>query len=235
MRQKILHKFINGIECRKCSHCNEWKPISAFYKCKSRWDGIEHDCKKCKCNQGKTYRMNNREERLDKRRQKYVDEIKDSEHQKEYVKQYIATHKEQSRIYKKKYREEHIEEIKCKNKEYYDRTKEQRAIHAKQYRQTPRGKETGRIHVIRRRSILKNIICTLTIEEWNNIIKKQRNLCAGCLVEFSASVKPEIDHIIPISKGGNSTKENTQALCRSCNSSKRDKLNWTYPFVKEWT
>lgn len=35
---------------------------------------------------------------------------------------------------------------------------------------------------------------------------------------------PELDHIIPISKGGPHVLENTQLLCRKCNSEKSDKL-----------
>lgn len=34
---------------------------------------------------------------------------------------------------------------------------------------------------------------------------------------------PELDHIVPISLGGTHTKDNTQLLCKSCNSSKSNK------------
>jgi hypothetical protein len=35
---------------------------------------------------------------------------------------------------------------------------------------------------------------------------------------------PELDHIIPLSKGGDHSYENTQCLCRQCNASKSDKI-----------
>lgn len=35
---------------------------------------------------------------------------------------------------------------------------------------------------------------------------------------------PELDHIIPLSKGGDHTYENTQCLCRQCNRVKSDKI-----------
>ena len=37
---------------------------------------------------------------------------------------------------------------------------------------------------------------------------------------------PELDHIIPVSKGGCHSRDNTQLLCKSCNGKKSDKLQW---------
>lgn len=36
----------------------------------------------------------------------------------------------------------------------------------------------------------------------------------------------EIDHIIPLSKGGSNKLENKQALCQKCNNKKSDKLDY---------
>lgn len=35
---------------------------------------------------------------------------------------------------------------------------------------------------------------------------------------------PELDHVIPLSKGGVHTRDNTQCLCRKCNQIKSDKV-----------
>lgn len=42
---------------------------------------------------------------------------------------------------------------------------------------------------------------------------------------------PELDHIIPLSKGGSHTYVNTQLLCRKCNSIKSDNITTEYNFV----
>jgi 5-methylcytosine-specific restriction endonuclease McrA len=39
----------------------------------------------------------------------------------------------------------------------------------------------------------------------------------------SGDVKLEIDHIVPVSKGGLTEKRNLQVLCRECNCGKTDK------------
>lgn len=71
---------------------------------------------------------------------------------------------------------------------------------------------------------MENIINTLTSEEWLNILKKYNYKCAYCGTEFDENILPEKDHIIPISKGGNNTKENIVPACRSCNAKKGSKI-----------
>jgi len=67
--------------------------------------------------------------------------------------------------------------------------------------------------------------------DFESIMESQHYQCALCgydapkhlrgTNEFNA---PEIDHIIPLSKGGSHTTENCQMLCRKCNLKKSDSL-----------
>ena len=61
------------------------------------------------------------------------------------------------------------------------------------------------------------------------ILDKQKWQCLGynCKANFRI-VGYEIDHIIPVSKGGNNWPCNLQCLCRSCNARKsdRDPIKW---------
>jgi 5-methylcytosine-specific restriction endonuclease McrA len=52
-----------------------------------------------------------------------------------------------------------------------------------------------------------------------SIYAKHDYKCANCGVDLRL-VKPHIDHIIPIAKGGPDTLENLQALCQNCNLKK---------------
>lgn len=52
-----------------------------------------------------------------------------------------------------------------------------------------------------------------------SVLKKANFKCQGCGVSAS-NAKIEIDHIIPVSKGGSSFIKNLQALCFDCNRGK---------------
>jgi len=65
----------------------------------------------------------------------------------------------------------------------------------------------------------------LTYQEWKSIIDSNPK-CNYC-----GSVNNlQVDHIHPISKGGKTELNNLQVLCRSCNSSKGNRIyNWYFP------
>lgn len=46
----------------------------------------------------------------------------------------------------------------------------------------------------------------------------------GKCVRCGSQENLEYDHIIPVSKGGSSTKRNVQLLCEKCNRTKRDRI-----------
>lgn len=75
----------------------------------------------------------------------------------------------------------------------------------------------------KRRAKKREIINTLTSEEWITILEKHNYRCAYCGVEFDENTPPTKNHIIPISRGGHNIKENIVPACRSCNSSKKNK------------
>lgn len=60
----------------------------------------------------------------------------------------------------------------------------------------------------------------------DRLIKEHGGKCAIC----GAKMNLEIDHIIPVSKGGRENESNMQVLCRSCNSRKGNRIDYTQFF-----
>lgn len=62
-----------------------------------------------------------------------------------------------------------------------------------------------------------------------HLIQKQEGKCAACRRVFGdGGMSPQLDHIIPRSRGGHTDFENLQLLCRDCNLTKmaKDPVDW---------
>jgi 5-methylcytosine-specific restriction endonuclease McrA len=83
----------------------------------------------------------------------------------------------------------------------------------------------------RRRKILrdKRIKNSLNLEIFNpfEVFNRDKWKCQCCSKKLKQDDRgkmidkaPELDHIIPLSKGGEHNRRNTQLLCRKCNGAK---------------
>lgn len=92
---------------------------------------------------------------------------------------------------------------------------------------TEKGKETRYISKVKRRSNENEV--RFTRFKRKQILDRDNWVCQFCWIKVhddkvNNPFKAHIDHIVPISKGGNSEPSNLQVLCRTCNLSKQDKL-----------
>lgn len=121
-----------------------------------------------------------------------------------------------------KHRKEVI--LRC-GRRYYRNHKDKAREYARRYQQTEIGRLNCKIYNQRRRA--RKVAADgegISADQWQRIIKNQKNTCNMCKKRFCKSRIPSMDHIIPISKGGDHDVSNIQALCRSCNSSKSNKI-----------
>jgi len=144
----------------------------------------------------------------------------------------------------KRWQQNHIEELVTYRKEYRHNNKKQITIQKKQYSQTVAGKATNKrghqrytqtiagkaAHVKgsqRRRALEANVFR----EDFNpiDILKRDDYRCQMCgkktrpdFKDPHHSLYPNVDHIVPLSKGGSHTKQNTQCLCHKCNTQKNN-------------
>ena len=174
------------------------------------------------------YRIKHKEEIKKSRRLYY---IKNHEKTLEYDKKYREDNPEIIKERSKKYREKNRELLREKRriyrennhekiKKYEENDYERRKKYNKKYRKTENGKAIAQRGNVKRQTRERKIINTLTSQEWLDILEKYNYRCAYCGIEFDCENLPTKDHIIPISKGGDNTKENVVPACQSCNSKK---------------
>ena len=195
------------ISVKVCNKCKKELSINLFCINNATEDGLQLMCKSC----NKQYRQDNRE-RISRSSKAYRKVHK--ERIVEYAKKYYKSNKGKVLEACKKYHDTHKGKIAKVCKLYRETHKEQR----KQWNIDNPGKRRQYIH--RCRAVKLSILCTFTPEEWVEVKKRFNNTCAYC-----GKDKPlEQDHVYPTSKEGEYTSGNIIPACKSCNSSKKNKL-----------
>lgn len=219
---KVEEKAETKEEFKICSGCDRSKPLSKFGKDKTKKSGLHCICKECKREYAKEYRKFHKEEKREYTKAYYKEH---SEDLCAYGKEYRKDHKENLCGYYKDYYKDHREKSLAYAKKYNKSHKEEQREYKKNYQQTEAGRITSRIcrHLRRARKAGAGGD-GISAEQWQRIIVKQRNKCNMCKKRFAKSRLATIDHIIPLSKGGDHDASNIQALCKSCNNSKHAKI-----------
>ena len=73
-----------------------------------------------------------------------------------------------------------------------------------------------RVKFAQKRARKRGVEATLTAEEWFEIVASFGGKCAYCLVAMGDT----LDHVIPLSAGGGTTKDNCVPACWECNNRK---------------
>jgi 5-methylcytosine-specific restriction endonuclease McrA len=114
-----------------------------------------------------------------------------------------------------------------KNKEgIHEKTRQDRKLNPEKY------KEIDKKHSLRRMGMTRKAMVDPLFKldtHWKYLIKWQRGRCFHCLNPLLEN-NIHVDHIVPLSKGGSHSGENTVLSCAECNLKKNDKLLYV-----EWT
>lgn len=223
---------------KTCIECGVTSIESDFVKNKNI-------CKICQNKRQREYYHNGGKENKLKQQKKYREDNKDkiNKYRRTYYKlnrdkiiNYNKKYKNPDKI--KEYKQNNPDKVKECNKRYYykniDKIKEYRLKNSEKAIESTydwRKNNPDKAKVLYRNEAHKRRLLVkitpeengITLEEWEDILKYQNNICNMCKLPFD-DISPTMDHIIPVSKGGLHTKENIQALCRSCNSKKGNKL-----------
>lgn len=237
------------IQGKICSQCDEWKPYEKFGIKNSEKDGYRASCKECQ----KKYKQANKEKIAEYQKEYFQKtKEKAREYNRQYYhanKERIAEKRNENPVNKEKIAErnkryyqlnkEKFAEWNRKNEKKYvesrkayqsrPENKAKVAERIRKYSQTEKGKETSYKKRVKRRSHKHDV--RFTPHERSQILERDNWKCRYCGTKvhdesqgnWNTPNKAHIDHIVPISKGGDSTPDNLQVLCRTCNLSKSDK------------
>ena len=219
---------INSV-LKRCSSCKAEIPLIGFHKNKNRKDGYHNQCKRCRNNYTqknkaeiakytKKYREINKEE-ISIKQKKY--DMKNKKKISERMKRYCKNNKKKLA----EYRENNKKKIAERMKIYHKENKKHFAEKKKEYDKTTQ----GRLSRAKRRHKRRAIKALAISEEFNpiDVLKRDRYICQACGCKTRPDYKnqyhpkrPELDHIIPLSRGGEHSMQNTQCLCHQCNIEK---------------
>lgn len=198
------------------------QPQTEFYKNNRYSDGLDCKCKTCakmyarknrSYEKSRKYAIANRDRINERRRERRIESDKEREYARDrYAKNKTKIRKTRNEKYAQRYYQT--------AKRYYGNNADKIKERTSAYKKTERGRRVSIESFHRRRDRINATINDLTASEWDEIIEKQENKCARCNGTFDVSTPPTIDHIVPVSKGGPTTKNNIQALCGKCNSAK---------------
>ena len=210
---------------RECTQCHSELPLESFRKKANGKYGKASECRECERKRDETkYNTiskirNQTKEYKDRRNQRrflnWLNKHIKSKCHRQWLEVFIKSAKfnelfEQSKAVLKGSSKDRSAE--------YQKTDRFKAI-VKKYLASDKGRAKRARGNHKRRLRAKNARCTLTAAEWQDIKNIYKNRCVYC-----GEIKTlEMDHIIPISKGGDHVKENIVPACRSCNAKKGDR------------
>ena len=195
---------------KKCTKCGETKELTEFHKEKRGKHGRKACCKVCI----KQYQQANREKVAEYKKQYYQENRKKIEKRQ---KQYRQENREKIAERGKQYYQENREQITEQQKQYYQANREKIAKKQKQYQQANPEKLKARNQ--KRRALKRDAAGNATAAEIQARFDYHGNRCYYC----GCDGKMQIEHRIPLSRGGTHYPANIVPACQSCNFSKGTK------------
>ena len=122
------------------------------------------------------------------------------------------------------------EEGKALRKTRYERVRdtveyrEQQCRSNYKYSRTEKGRANANKHWHLRRARMIDQVGEVSDNIRDILFAAQNGICVGCKRLFNDSLKPTLDHIIPLIRGGLHDDTNLQLLCFTCNSGKGAKV-----------
>lgn len=191
-----------------CSTCKLDKPATEFHKNKSRKRGFSGECKLCVITRMKAAYAANPEKYRQRRRDWYA---ADPEKARAAVREYRQRSPEAAKASQKKYKAANKDKIKVAERAWVEKNRETVLARNRQKRAQ------------KRNAVSEPYTKDDILQRWGS----DCHIC-GEPIDFTASRRRgkglQLDHVIPLSKGGPDTISNVKPAHAFCNTSKKDKL-----------
>lgn len=132
---------------------------------------------------------------------------------------YYASVRERKLSYKKEYRAKNAQKIAEYRRQYYESNSDRAKEVAKTWAKNNRIKK--RIAESCRRAAKRGSEGKHKKDDVLELLSLQKGKCACCKTKVDKLF--HVDHVIPLSKGGDNGRSNLQILCPTCNMQKKDK------------
>ncbi len=214
-----------SIPQKQCRLCKQFKPptLEYFHKSSKVKCGLKARCKVCENEliRNNPHNAEYQKEWAEKNKEKTRKYARDHQRRKrsdpekhalmiEYERERRKLYPELYRDYSRQFRKNNPEKVNAYNRRYY-------AKHAEW------GRVSSLIRHHRRRGIKKHYH---TAEDIVSLYEQQKGKCWWCEQELNN--KFEIDHRIPVSKGGSNALNNIVLSCQFCNRSKHNHMPWEW-------
>lgn len=229
---------------RVCSKCSIEKPITEFSKDKKGRGGLSSQCRLCRNITNAEWRKNN-EERIKRYKVENADKIKkqaqlhradNREMIRERSRRWRAANPEKVKETGRVYREKNRVKLRESNRAYRIKNIEREREYSKkrkEYRREYHAKNRARyvVHDRNRSARKREAQGTHTIAETRDLFKRQKGTCYYCqkklinpFTKKGSGEMANLDHVIPLKRGGRNDIGNLVWACEFCNKSKNDKL-----------
>lgn len=181
---------------KQCSKCTHWLPATTeyFYARKGTRDGLYSNCKECAITYSKTRDLTLRTSNKAHSEEKYA---------RQQI--YLQEHDAEIQAYWQAHKEAQIAKQKA-NCRIYQQTHPERC------------KAAAHKH----RALKLQAQGTHTAQDIQKQYKNQQGKCYYC--RKKVGITYDVDHVIPLSKGGTNDPSNLVIACPHCNRSKCDKI-----------
>lgn len=209
------------MDTKTCSVCKQQKFLIDFGRDKSTKDGLSYRCKECNKQQTKKWQEDNRDKYLEAKR---AYDAANRTKRLEDKAQYRASHRKEIAAYAVAYREAHRDKLAAYKAAYDDEHREGKAARCAAWQKANPDKVRAASQRHRARKLINGGMHTAGDIQRQGDSQKWKCWWRGPGCTIDCREKYEVDHLVPLSRGGHNGPSNIVISCRHCNRKKHAKL-----------